>query len=389
MYLITGLDKECVGCEACSNICPKQCIRMEQDKEGFFYPTINNDLCINCHLCEKVCPIQISEIKVQSENSADIFAVKHKDKRIQMESSSGGAFTAIAENVINQGGIVYASCFNMDNEVEICRIEKTSELTKARKSKYVQSKMNGVHNIIMEDLNSDKNVLFVGTACQCDSVRTFLNIKKVDCTKLLLVDIICHGVSSPQIWLEYLHQIEEKNNDKIVNIDFRDKTNGWAPMKMNISFKNSKNYEKYSRFDGYYRLFFGHYIIRPACHACRYTNMSRKTDITIADFWGIKDIAPELYDEYGVSMAIVNSEKGRFLIDQIKNVAEINKVRCDNISQYQPNLKRPTPPNKKRIDFWTMYSEKGFTKAFKKYGEFSIYDRVIDDIKNIVVRMIK
>ena len=386
MYLLTNIKEECVGCEACANACPRQCIHMKQDAEGFIYPFIKEDECIHCGICEKVCPIQKPK---KEETEPVVYAVKHKDKGIQMESSSGGAFTAIAESVLRENGVVYASCFNTDKEVEINRIDKFSDLKKARKSKYVQSKMNKVHCSVIEDLRAGKTVLFVGTACQCDSIRCFLDVKKVDKSKFLLVDIICHGVASPKIWMEYLQQHEKMKKDKIVDIDFRDKSNGWAPMKMNITFQKSDNYKNYSRFDGYYRLFFGHYIIRPACHDCKYTTIHRKNDITIADFWGIKNISPELYDEYGVSMAMTNTEKGKLYIESIRSTAEVNRVNCDDISVYQPNLKRPTPPNRNRNKFWLLYAKSGFAKAFKKYGEFSTLDRFIDDVKNIIVRIVR
>lgn len=386
MYLSSNIKKECVGCEACSNICPKQCIEMEMDEEGFYYPIVEENDCIHCHMCEKVCPLHNDE---KANTIPEVYAVKHKDHQVHMESSSGGAFTAFAEWILRENGIVYASCFDSYNSVEMRRIDKEENLQQARKSKYVQSKMNDVHISVYEDLKAGKMVLYIGTACQCDSVLHYLEQKNVDTKYLYIVDIICHGVASPKIWSEYLQHHERCMHDTITHIDFRDKTNGWAPMRMNILFKNGKHYANYSRFDGYYRLFFGHFTLRPSCHSCNYTSIHRKTDLTIADFWGIKNIAPELYDKYGVSMVLASTDKGKFLLEKIKDTAVVNEVCCDDLSVYQPNLKRPTTPNKKRAEFWALYKKRGFEKAFKKYAKFSIIDRIIDDTKNIIVRIIR
>lgn len=386
MYLDSYQKDLCSGCEACINICPKQCIKMERDEEGFLYPTIDLTFCIKCNLCREICPIK-KDNKFNIESR--IFAVYHKNKKIHMESSSGGAFTAFAEKIIKKEGIVYASCFDELNLVKLKRIEKIKDLSYARKSKYVQSEMGKVHIQILNDLNLGKNVLFVGTPCQCDSIKNFLKMKNVNIDKLYLIDIICHGVASPIIWKEYLNYQSICQESDIKSVDFRDKSNGWTPMKMKIIFKNNKIYEKYSNLDGYYRLFFGHYIIRPSCHSCHYTDIKRVSDITIADFWGIKNIAPELFDEYGVSMVLSNTEKGKKMIQLIKEDVVMNEVFCDNLADYQPNLAKPTSKNKNREAFWNLYKKRGFKKAYKKYGVLGTMDKIIDDLKNIVVRIIK
>ena len=387
MYLKSGIKKECVGCEACANICPCDCLKMICDDEGFFYPSINKDKCINCGLCLNVCPIQADH---QSCNVKKIYAVKHKDRKIQMESSSGVAFSALAEKIIADGGKIYASCFNDNKQVEFKKIENLSALKEARKSKYVQSKMNNVHLDIYKDLtNGETKVLFVGTACQVDSVKKYLRQKKCNIDNLYLVDIICHGVASPMIWKKYLEYQEHIYKAKITMVDFRNKGYGWTPMRMKLLFKNNEIYESSSRFDGYYRLFFGHYIIRPACHVCKYTNLDRESDITIADFWGIDEIDPEMYDFFGVSMALSNSQKGEDMIEKIKDNAVVKEVFCDNLHKYQPNLMRPTPENKKRGNFWKIYKKRGFDKAYKKFGIMNKKDIIIDDFKNNIKRVIR
>lgn len=388
MYLETYKKKDCIGCEACANICPARCISMIKDDEGFFYPKINENKCIQCNKCKKVCPLENYEVQ-DNRNNNYVYAVRHKDKNIQMESSSGGAFTAIAQTILLNGGIVYGSIFNDDNLVQLNRITTQCDLKLARKSKYLQSKMNDIHVKICEDLKNDKTVLFVGTPCQIDSVNHYIRCANVNSDKLFLVDIICHGVASPLIWKEYINLQKEKNGSDIETMDFRDKSDGWAPMQMKLTFKNGKSYVNKSMFDAYYRLFFAHYIIRPSCHSCKYTTMKRKSDITIGDFWGIKDIAPSLYDEYGVSMALVNSDKGQKLMEKIKNKANVEKVFFDNILDYQPNLGRPTIKNKNREKFWKLYKKYGFTKVYKKYGILTPRKKFIDDCKNIIVKVMR
>ena len=214
--------EDCCGCYACYNICPKECITMESDNEGFWYPKIDKDKCINCNLCEKVCPI------INKPNSSlyekKSYAVFNKNEKIRLESSSGGIFSLLAEYVINNHGNVYGAVFDEDFNVKHVKINILQDINLLRGSKYVQSRINDIFKSIKFDLKNNKIVLFTGTPCQIAGLQSFLQ-KKYD--NLILMDIVCHGVPSPLVWQQYINELKQNYKQNIKSIYFRDKSTGW------------------------------------------------------------------------------------------------------------------------------------------------------------------
>lgn len=346
----------CCGCSACEQICPKNAIKMTPDNEGFLYPEIDGSLCVECGACKNVCAFQNDYEKNKSQKA---YAVKHKDFDTRMTSRSGGVFIAISDYIFEKNGTVYGAAF--DDDFSVCHIRATTkaERDRLKGSKYVQSDVKDTFSSVKNDLKNGMYVLFSGTACQVAGLKNYL--KNIDTSKLYTCDLVCHGVPSPKIWKEYLDYCEKKYNGKVTNADFRDKTLGWNAHKEAIWIDNKKyNSNEYAY------LFNDNYISRPSCFNCKFTNLDRPADFTLADFWGIDRIVPDFNDNKGVSLLLVNSEKGAKIFDSCKK--DIGCVDCDlqKSAKPNPNLYMPSPKPEDENLFWDNYKKLGFEKALKK-----------------------
>lgn len=318
--IIEKSKDKCTGCCACLSICPKDAISMNEDNEGFKYPVVDENKCINCGLCVKICPTINKQIK--NNNDIKAYACINKDTDIRLKSSSGGIFSVVADYILSNNGIVFGAAFDKAWNVEHIYIEYIDDLDKLRTSKYVQSYVGINYKYVKEFLDADKLVLFTGTPCQIAGLKAYLG---KDYGNLYCMDIICHGVPSPKVWRKYLK--ENYNIDNIEIINFRDKTNGWNSF---LSFKiqildkviieNRKN-------NLYMLGFLNNLYLRPSCYNCNFKTVERVSDITIADFWGIDEILPEMNDGKGTSLIFVQNNKGYILLEKIKNY--INMVEAD------------------------------------------------------------
>lgn len=377
-----AIDKsKCCACTACKNICPKQAIEMLPDEKGFLYPKIDENKCIKCGLCEKVC-FYNTGYKVLDDhlNKIETYAIKHKDFNIRMNSRSGGIFTALSDYILDNKGVIYGVGYKENFVVCYKRAETKEERNKFRGSKYVQSELNDIFKQVKNDLEADKWVLFSGTPCHVAGLVKYLGKKKYE--KLLLVDIVCHGVPSPKMFSDYINYIEKKYNDKVNNFDFRDKTFGW-----NQSIESFKiNQNKYSQ-TIYSRLFGSCLGFRESCYNCQFTNLNRPSDITIGDCWGIAKNRPDIDDNKGTSLVIVNTEKGKFIQ---KNILSNLEYYIIDINDYlQPRLREPNKRSGKVDAFWKDYLNNGFDYIVKEYGTITFWDRVKGKIKRIIFKIIK
>lgn len=330
--------KDCCGCGACVQRCPKSCISMLEDNEGFLYPEVNKEICIDCGLCEKVCPV-INQSKERKPFA--VYAVRHKDEQIRLASSSGGAFTAIAESVIDEGGVVFGARFDMDWSVIHGYTETKEGLAAFRGSKYVQSRIGECYKNAEAFLKAGRKVLFSGTPCQIAGLKRFL---RKDYDNLLTVDFICHGVPSPGVWREYLkeeiaHQCGGKNSvlphpkDKlgdviIENISFRDKQLGWKKYSFSLTFSMLDGYglrntvllsEPLNK-NIFLRGFSADLYLRPCCHACPAKKFKSGSEVTIGDCWGIHNIMPGIDDDRGVSVLfMLKNQDNTILKDLLLN----------------------------------------------------------------------
>lgn len=372
-HLLFENKADCCGCSACYSACPIKAISMVEDEEGFLYPHINNSKCIDCGLCIKMCP---NINKNECGKTSSFYAVKHKQEDIRSVSSSGGIFSAMAQTIISSGGVVYGATY--DKMFSVRHLRTTDEdWTRLRTSKYVQSDMGDNFVDVKEDLLRGNEVLFTGTPCQIAGLKNYLS--DVDTDKLITSDLVCHGVPSPGIWREYLEYISKKTKSTIGKVNFRNKNGcGWHNSTIKIESTNGDVLLDESKSqDFFYRLFFNHLILRPCCYSCQYANLNRVGDITIGDYWGIENHYPEFDDDRGVSLVMINTDKGRMFFDRIATECCVTSIRKEECMQ--PNLKKPAKDYGGRDRFWTLYKKYGLEWTGKRIGflDKTFFDEMI------------
>lgn len=351
----------CCGCTACASICPPKAIKMVPDSMGFLYPSVDESLCVNCGLCENVCQFNDNYDKSLNLPAPLAFAVRHRDLGEVMKSRSGAAFVAISDYVLEKGGIVYGAAFAEGFIVRHKRAVTREERDEFRGSKYVQSDLMDIFHQVKEDLKNGFIVLFSGTPCQTSGLNAYIG-KKLR-SNLILVDIVCHGVPSPNFWRDYIVYIEKKNCS-ISNVNFRDKSEfGWR--KHIESYKLNNGNVIYS--DLFTRVFYAHINLRESCYVCHFTNLTRPSDITLADYWGWERTDPEFNkDDKGCSLVLCNTEKGVQLFENVKIRLNYIPAKLENI--LQGHLQHPTEENPRRDEFCKYYEQHGFTPTLAHFG---------------------
>ncbi|HHU98045.1 MAG TPA: 4Fe-4S dicluster domain-containing protein [Petrimonas sp.] len=376
--------KDCMGCHACASICPKSCISMESDKEGFLYPNVDYNLCIRCKQCINVCPI-INKEEVMNDPVA--YSCINNDETIRLDSSSGGIFTLVAENVIDRDGAVFGASFNDQSEVVHVFVETKENLEQLRGSKYVQSKIGNSYKKAKEFLDSGREVLFTGTPCQIAGLKSYL--EKLY-TNLSTMDIVCHGVPSPDVWHKYVEFRETEAGSLAQRIAFRRKDEGWKRFSVSFLFKNNTEYRQNLRNDLFMRAFLKDVCLRPACYDCKYKGLNRQSDLTLADFWGVQNILPEMDDDKGTSLIFVNSEMGQRLFNEVKDKMLYQEVDINEAVKYNSAAIKSVKYNPKRDGFMAEKESLPFDKLVAKYCneplQRRIRNKVRSGIKKILVK---
>jgi coenzyme F420-reducing hydrogenase beta subunit len=381
MITLYNKKEDCCGCTACKSVCPNDAITMNPDEEGFLYPFINIDKCVECGICQTVCPFQ-KEVKF--ENHLDeplVLALKHKLDGVRMSSASGGAYTAISDYILNESGIIYGAKFNKEFIVHHARSTTTTERDEFRGSKYVQSDMREVFCKVKKDLKDGKLVLFTGTACQVAGLRCFLGNTNID--KLIINDIICHGSPSPLLWKDYLDFIQKKS--KLKSYTFRSKDKGWHGYNVKVVYENGKCKVNTPDVKIYANIFATDLALRPSCYNCKFSKLRRPSDITIGDFWGIEKVMPELDDDKGVSLVLVNTRKGQAVFREIIN--SIDYKQSNTVDCLQLNLQQPTKRPDNRDQFWRDYYNNGFIFIAKLYAGYSFKVRAKGLVKMALIKV--
>lgn len=352
----------CSGCTACEQACPKKCIEMVADNEGFLYPKISLEDCIDCGLCEKICPI--NNRKPTKNEQTEAYAVINNDGEARLCSSSGGVFSLLAKSTIEKNGLVFGVGYGKELTVEHKRAQHGGELFEIRGSKYVQSQLNDSFKNAKEALEQGKLVLFTGTPCQIEGLYAFIG---KDYENLITQDIVCHGVSSPLVWKNYLHEQQKKFASNPIKASFRDKRKGWSKFSMSLSFENGKTYSKTLDKDAMLQAFLNNLCLRPSCYDCKFKQKVHKSDITLADFWGIEKINPKLNDDKGISLVLINSWKGKRLFDEISNGAMFEKVDCDKAIKYNSAVLSSVATPKERQAYMQVAIKGDVKRAYKKF----------------------
>lgn len=380
MKTVYNLKSDCCGCGGCKNKCKKDAISMVEDDEGFLYPQINESLCVDCKICEKVCPIKKKDDNKNFIKAA--YAVKNKNEDIRKSSSSGGVFWELAKFVINNKGVVFGAKFDNDFSVIHDKAENLEECKMFRGSKYLQSDIANTYREVEQYLNRKKIVLYSGTPCQIYGLKTFLDEK--DTSNLITCDIICHGVPSPLIFKEYINKFEKEHKSKLKQANFRFKNNE-AINNIKFDFENETNYINSPKNDKFYKLFLDSIILRPACHLCKFANKNRVGDITLGDFWGIENVVEHFDDKKGISVVLINTEKGeRFFGSINKEYLTVIEVKPEEVNQ--PPLYEPTPCYSidNRNNFWKLYKKYGYCKAAENYMRRTFISKVKNKVKIIL-----
>lgn len=369
-------DKQCTGCSACFNSCPTNAISIKQNREGFYRPIINADLCIKCHKCERACPIITRFDTVANSFTPQLFAGWHRNEQIRNNSSSGGAFSALATTILANGGIVYGAAYDSNMRVNHCRVESLDDLYKLRLSKYAQSYIGNIFRDIKVDLDNGLKVLFCGTPCQASGLKGFL---KKDYPNMIICDFICHGVPSPLILKSYKEWLEDNGINNITKINFRDKRKGWYDA-VRVAENNHNSYVLKGRMDNYWIGFNGNLNLQECCYNCQFLGIDRKTDITIADFWGIGKEYPfghisEI--KKGVSAIIISTSKGRELLQQSADLLELFQRDLGEITKGNAAIITASNRPKQRDSFYIDLVNQPYQYMIKEYLKPDIKSKLV------------
>ena len=380
------VDKEnCCGCGACANICPKQCISMKPDEEGFLYPTTDREHCVFCGMCEKVCPvIHHTKLKARREEA---YAVRHKDNRVRDNSSSGGMFYLLAQHTIASGGLVIGAAFDDDFVLRHKAVSDMDDLMSLLGSKYVQSDTQQIYKLTKESLQSGRQVLFSGTPCQVEALYRYLG-KSYD--NLTTVDIICHGVPSPLQWERYKQwRTSQRKNTRMVQADFRDKSAGWRHYSLMLRFDNGSIHKGIAYDDPLTKAYRMELCSRPSCYGCPFKGALRMSDITLGDFWGIEKVLRAMDDDRGTSLVILHSEKGANLFRSLEAHMEAAEVDLNEALQYNGAALRPPQPSERRDAYMKDMTVMDFGDLTRKYCSDDCFTACKKLVKKIIKKIIR
>ena len=357
-YINVSEINNCYGCRACEQVCPEKVISMQPDKEGFLYPVINNDGCIKCGKCLKVCPaFNLSEMNVP----VTTYAAQNKNINVLLDSSSGGIFSALAEETVSKGGYVAGCIFDENLKVIHVLSNNMADIEKMRGSKYVQSDTHNIYSQVKECLDLGKYVLFTGTPCQIDGLKRFL---RKDYQNLITVDLICHGVPSPLLLSKYIESEKDKKGS-VSWLRFRDKRrNGWASQGSICCGNKVKTISALNSF--YYFLYYKNSINRICCYSCKYSSEKRVSDITLGDFWGVENVIKGIDSTNGVSACLINTEKGKEFFKSIDKTLNFYNVKFEDIARFNGNLLEPTKLPEDRTKIYKDIENDGWRAVEKR-----------------------
>lgn len=382
--MISIVEKsKCCGCSACMNVCPKNCITMVKDSEGFLYPQVDKTECVGCRLCKIICPIFHPIEKEEFEVEA--YAAINSNLETRKNSSSGGIFSLLSEHVINHHGVIFGAALSDDcKSVHHVAVVDAADLHKLRGSKYLQSQVGDSYVLVKKYLDEGRLVLFTGTPCQIGGLCAFL---RRDYDNLYLQDIVCHGVPSPEVWKKYVEYREAAASSCVQRTYFRHKKYGWNKYSVQFKFLNCTEYLSPFSDDLFMKGFLNNLYLRPSCYHCAFKGLHRLSDITLADFWGIQAVLPEMDDDKGTSLVLINSVKGQVLWNAISKESKFAKVDVEDALRYNPSaIKSVDEPEKRRHVMDEIWSEP-FEFVINKYLYVSTPTRIMRKIRRCLSKV--
>ena len=373
-FLCSGIKENCYGCEACAQICPQRAITMQEDKEGFRYPIVDDNACIHCGRCATVCPFDRPPDRYADEKYT--FGGYHSDPFVRAESTSGGAFSAIVEAFCDEGSLIYGAVGD-GLTVKHIFVDRVSDVGIFRKSKYMQSEIGTAYSSVKKHLNAGRSVLFSGTPCQIAGLRNYLG--RTDMSNLLTIEVVCEGVPSP--W--YVRNMDayffQKYGAHIENLDYRfkdarpkhdPKKAKWDFEVMRIQLQNGKTLKKDRWFNPFWSIWLAHLMSRPSCYRCQFATSERIADITLGDLWGVHLYCPELYGKNtGCSLVVCNTEKGRRVFSKAQKLMFGHVLDFETALKYQSPMRKHIDENSDRSAFMLDLLEKDHAALTKKWAK--------------------
>lgn len=363
---------DCCGCEACVQRCPKRCISLHRDQEGFLYPLVDESICIDCGLCERVCPV-INQGEPLKPLVA--YAAKNQDESVRLSSSSGGVFTALAEQVIAQGGVVFGARFDESWNVVHDYVETVEGLSAFRGAKYVQSRIGLCFLQAETFLRQGRQVLFSGLPCQIAGLKKFL---RKDYDNLITVDLFCHGVPSPTVWKRFLEEEVATPHTQLKSISFRDKASGWKNYSFSYLQEDTDGVHLHRMLSAknlFMRGFLTDLYLRPSCYHCPVKQCKSGSDLTIGDYWGIQQAHPGLDDDKGVSAVLVNTDKGAAILQAVQQVS-LYESTFEKVVKCNPALIKSAQEPTKRSLFFELLNQRKISEVVLQLTHISVWTKI-------------
>lgn len=374
-------QKKCSGCGACVQVCPRTALLLKPNYEGFLYPAVDSSVCVECRICEKTCPV-LSENKSEKFSQRKSYAAFCNDEKIRFESSSGGLFSVLAGKIAGDGGIVFGAEFDSDFSVKLGFADSRQDISRFTGSKYVQARTEQTFKQCRNFLEEGKKVLYTGTPCQIAGLKSFL---RKEYENLFTVDVICHGTPSPELWQKYIKYREKKSASRTVKTAFRRKNDGWKQYSLSFTFANDSEYCRSLGRDKYLQLFLKDNALRESCYDCSFRGDNHKSDITLADFWGIENILPEFFDDKGTSLVIIQNEKGKNLLESVKNDLRLERTDFYKSVSFNPSYFKSVKRSKRRDLFYKNFNKHGIDYLYRRFAKESLLHRTKLFIKRAVL----
>ena len=383
--IIQIIDKRhCSGCLSCMNECPIEAIGVHFDREGFFYPKVDERKCIHCGRCEKVCPYRREGHGTLTENKQSnikYYAAQLKNNQDLLQVSSGGAFWALAQAILEVNGVVYGAAQVKVGKVQHIRATTIAEAEKIRRSKYLQSDIGWCYRSVRNDLELGVSVLFSGTGCQVAGLYGFLKKKY---SNLYTCEVVCHGVPSAKIWDIYQKEKEISVGSSMESVVFRDKSQGWSRNQYEIVYKNGLIEKEFSIKHAFHAGYLQGLFYRPSCGVCPFAKLPRIADITLADYWRYQGLLRPKGEDLGVSLVVVNNCQGEMLLRKAGKFLKVELADEQNAISSCRHLSHIPSENQKREVFIDTVLEEGYHVAAERYIHMSLWRRLKNKIKRIL-----